>query len=408
MAQDYMTLGSPSDKPPIHFKTRADLDKFVETEVNFNREIVGELEQYLPDQIKQGRAFLQLAFKALRNEALDDADQRIRSGLSSYLESNWPHPGTVERQLLETLDDQLVRRAAFYILYGHQNPSSQFPALKWQIASFAVAAFHFGLNLKGKPLFRDVAKAQDADHKRRLAALDHAASEREQDYSTRSIALTTKMAALETQAERRIIAFRRLRRRAVARARADIQAVHATYQEQMRLQEPVKYWSQKGLEHSRQAKKWLWATAGAAACVLGMPAIAWAVADVIGLVPQRPLFGWPSAGAIGWADILRNAKALSFVLLASGLTIWGLRFCARVYLSERHLATDANERSTIVMTYLALLKENAASEAERAIVLQTLFRSSADGIVRDDSGMDPSIAGLLAKLMDRPSAMTGR
>ena len=51
----------------------------------------------------------------------------------------------------------------------------------------------------------------------------------------------------------------------------------------------------------------------------------------------------------------------------------------------------------MTQTYLALTRENAASETERQIILTALFRNSADGIVKDDGPPDIGLQALISK-----------
>jgi hypothetical protein len=53
----------------------------------------------------------------------------------------------------------------------------------------------------------------------------------------------------------------------------------------------------------------------------------------------------------------------------------------------------------MLQTYLALTKDGRIEATDRALVLGPLFRSAADGIVRDD-GPDASIPALVARLID--------
>jgi hypothetical protein len=55
----------------------------------------------------------------------------------------------------------------------------------------------------------------------------------------------------------------------------------------------------------------------------------------------------------------------------------------------------------MALTYLALANDGKVEEKDRALVLGALFRSGSDGLVKDTSGPDASLAGLLARLMER-------
>ena len=57
-------------------------------------------------------------------------------------------------------------------------------------------------------------------------------------------------------------------------------------------------------------------------------------------------------------------------------------------------------------TYLALTKGSAATDdTHRQIILTALLHNSSDGIVKDDSGFDPSLAAILACGDGQPYAL---
>ena len=79
--------------------------------------------------------------------------------------------------------------------------------------------------------------------------------------------------------------------------------------------------------------------------------------------------------------------------------MWFLRLQIKIFLSERHLALDARERRAFAETYLALLKGGHATTEHETVILQSLFRPTQDGIIKDDIGFDMSAAGILSKAM---------
>lgn len=54
--------------------------------------------------------------------------------------------------------------------------------------------------------------------------------------------------------------------------------------------------------------------------------------------------------------------------------------------SSYHLARDAEERHTLTYFYLALLKDSAAKEEDKNLILQALFSRVETGLLKDDSG----------------------
>jgi hypothetical protein len=69
-----------------------------------------------------------------------------------------------------------------------------------------------------------------------------------------------------------------------------------------------------------------------------------------------------------------------------GLVVALVRVPLRLAMSELHLKNDADERVTMVNTYLALRAGEHATTEHMQIVLERLFRPGVDGIVKDDLG----------------------
>jgi Family of unknown function (DUF6161) len=78
-------------------------------------------------------------------------------------------------------------------------------------------------------------------------------------------------------------------------------------------------------------------------------------------------------------------KATAFAILMTTIAFWIGRILLRMYLSGHHLATDAEERRTMIMTFLALAKNKSVEENDRKLILTALFRPGSDGIVKDDA-----------------------
>ena len=73
------------------------------------------------------------------------------------------------------------------------------------------------------------------------------------------------------------------------------------------------------------------------------------------------------------------------MLAISSLGVWVTRLVAKIFISNLHLRTDSHERTTMIQTYLALLREgNGPKDEERQLILQTLFRPSTTGFIKED------------------------
>ena len=66
--------------------------------------------------------------------------------------------------------------------------------------------------------------------------------------------------------------------------------------------------------------------------------------------------------------------------------IWAVRVFVQLMYSNAHLAADAKERYTMLLTYLAMIRESVLPTAEehKLLILQTLFRPGSTGVIKDD------------------------
>ena len=71
-------------------------------------------------------------------------------------------------------------------------------------------------------------------------------------------------------------------------------------------------------------------------------------------------------------------------------------------MSEDHLKTDASARSALAHTYLSLIKDEAATPEDRAIVLASLFAPVSDGLVKDDGMPAFSPMAMAAHVLTNP------
>ncbi|MCC7407470.1 MAG: hypothetical protein IT442_05325 [Phycisphaeraceae bacterium] len=171
----------------------------------------------------------------------------------------------------------------------------------------------------------------------------------------------------------------------------------SNFHEHMTLSAPARYWMNKRKHHKRQS--WLWGIfffslllAGAFSTiqlsfyVLGMHEL---VLDTVkqllnGMTPTTQ----PSGNV--WLERIATVGVV-FTFLA-----WSLRVISRVWLSNLHMASDADERVTMIHTYLAMLKRKAAiEEAHRTLVLNAVFRPGSTGLVKTDA--------ITHALLDTPS-----
>ncbi|EJL38364.1 hypothetical protein PMI01_00124 [Caulobacter sp. AP07] len=167
---------------------------------------------------------------------------------------------------------------------------------------------------------------------------------------------------------------------------ASIQQTEKTYSEHMGLKAPVTYWRDKAKGH--RVKSW--------------------ISGVVGLIFATSLVYFGITHGVSWildliAKVFKETRqwqatysVLGIAAFVLTIIFWIGRLISRTYVSESHLAIDAEERAVMVETYLALTQENKIDTTERVLVLGSLFRASSDGLVRDDGA--PDIGGLTTLL----------
>jgi uncharacterized membrane protein YidH (DUF202 family) len=170
----------------------------------------------------------------------------------------------------------------------------------------------------------------------------------------------------------------------------EINQTRITFEEFMRLKAPVQYWHDKAKNH-QESRAYL-------AKVLVVFSVVATVALGLGLYQLAE-----HALKIAAAQTSTHSYLLFAALGVVGTTIvfWIARILTRLFLSQHHLAIDSEERAIMVQTYLALTANNLATADERAIVLGSLFRPTADGIVKDDAAPDLGPSAILSRLVQR-------
>ena len=163
-----------------------------------------------------------------------------------------------------------------------------------------------------------------------------------------------------------------------------------TFEEFMKLKAPVDYWREKAKQHRQASHNYRknlisygrWLAPVVLLILAGIAALSYVTAD-----PSKPIAIQLVFAAIG--------------VLITTVAFWAARIVVRLYMSEHHLAIDAEERATMVMTYLALMERGAAEDKDRALVLAPLFRPTSDGIVKDDAAPEFSPAAIASRFLTR-------
>ncbi len=188
-----------------------------------------------------------------------------------------------------------------------------------------------------------------------------------------------------------------------------LDAAQSAFTEQQAIRQPVELWKEKQKEHVT-AK-----TTNFAFFVAGLLTAAGFVIALIYLLATQATYVEGLLAPVGCDPSLPGSDCGGFslkgTLLAAGvltlftLLLWFIRLQMKLYLAERHLALDARERLAFAQSYLGLVREGDVSEEareQRALVYAALFRPASDGTVREEGGLDPSVAAALSKFLMRP------
>ena len=137
------------------------------------------------------------------------------------------------------------------------------------------------------------------------------------------------------------------------------------YTTHMQMMASELYWADRKKESNDRARNFLIAFI---ACVcIGAAALIWAFEIVLKAIPIL------SQQAFGTLHFFAYGVPTLFV-------IWILRLLYGQYRASKDVAADADERIAMIKTFKALEYEGKASDAERAIILQALFRPYKESI----------------------------
>ena len=185
--------------------------------------------------------------------------------------------------------------------------------------------------------------------------------ELERNYSSVAAKISTQQAAQQGDFNELLTEAKGAHETALKEHQEKLDAVAKSFREKMALRSPVEYWQKKAEKHTRKAKALVYVMFG------GMAVLALAFLALTALVFSSLNSGKPDTWKIA-APILVGVVA-----------VWAVRLIVRMYLSQAHLATDAEERVTMVQTYLSLLEEGKMPETgDRQLVLTPLFRPATD------------------------------
>lgn len=174
----------------------------------------------------------------------------------------------------------------------------------------------------------------------------------------------TQTADLETHKEE----FKRKFKDELANAKTDLENLTKTYDDKLALHAAVKYW---GIQKDSNRNK-----------AIGFGIVM--IVMIIAVVTTLMVF------VDNHLNTTIKDVALNKLITVAAITtfgIWLIKVAANIFMSHLHLATDAQERRTMIHTYLALTRKGQGpKEEDRQLILQTLFRPSTTDMVKNDQG----------------------
>ena len=157
-------------------------------------------------------------------------------------------------------------------------------------------------------------------------------------------------------------------KKSLEKTNAELENITRTYDESLALHASVRYWGLQEKYHKRMSIGF-----GAATIIVAL-GVLW------GLYEYADYFLAADIKTVQVSKLITAATLTTF-------GIWIVRICANLFMAHMHLRTDAQERRTMMHTYLALLRRGQGpKDDERQLILQTLFRPSTTGMIKEDAG----------------------
>lgn len=165
----------------------------------------------------------------------------------------------------------------------------------------------------------------------------------------------------------------------ITSAKQTVQAAKDTYEAQIEIDASIKYWKAKEKTHSKEAESWY--------CRLLVLLVG------CGFSPIVPYWCFSTDGMSAKKLVLgiyHPMHIFGTVLLLS-IFSFAIRFASTQYSSQKHLFLESQERQTMLKTFLAFMNEgNIEGPNDKRVILETLFRPSQTGIIKDHGPIVPA------------------
>lgn len=166
-------------------------------------------------------------------------------------------------------------------------------------------------------------------------------------------------------------------------AKKRFDSLEKTYNEHLKLEASAQYWKETDDEYTKKGRTWLGISIGFTVLIVAVLVV------ILALIPS--IFSEDSH----WLDVLKNSAIITVI---ASVLIYLLRIFVKLSMSSFHLSRDAKERNKLCHLFLALTKDGAVTDKERAIVLNALFSRSDTGLLKGDAG--PTIPSGVSDIID--------
>jgi len=188
--------------------------------------------------------------------------------------------------------------------------------------------------------------------------------------------LATKAKSLDELHSSQVEEFKKL----IYTHQTNLESIEKAYDQKLALLKPVKYWNARKISHWKKAEQFAIASLICGVIIFGV--LGWLVYEFFVNVPPNER---PQVWQIGVFSV------------AAFFSIWFERILVRLFISNMHLSTDAEERVTMLQTYLSIIRQGSEFDPEdKKLILERLFHPAADGLVKDD-GAPPSPLEMLSR-----------
>lgn len=149
-----------------------------------------------------------------------------------------------------------------------------------------------------------------------------------------------------------------------------------SYEEELNLHAARRYWQTKRKTHMKEAKSKL-----KAFLIVLVITLILLVGGYYFLEPIQEIV------LNGKKTYNFNLGDIGFLVFTSSIGLWLSRILLKIILSNLHLQEEAREKETMIVSYLALIKDGGMEKDDRNIILSSIFRPSSNGIIQDDTSV---------------------